>query len=52
MPYGSSSHDQLPELTPIDSVSTLLSNINEIKKYEHSATDKPVRYYRGLSSVD
>ena len=33
----------------IDSVSTLLSNIEEIKKRESSEANKPLRYYRGLS---
>ena len=50
MPHGPSSHGELPKLTPIDCVSTLLSNINEIRKCERSPTDKPLLYYRGLAS--
>ena len=39
-------HGGPPNLPPIDCVSTLLSNIEEIKKRE---ADQPLRYYRGLS---
>ena len=52
MSYGTSSHGELPELTPIDSVSTLLSNIENIKERERSTADKPLRYYRGLSKAN
>ena len=52
MSYGTSSHGELPELTPIDSVSTLLSNIENIKERERSTADKPLRYYRGLSKTN
>ena len=39
-------HGEQPNLPPIDCVSTLLSNIEEIKKRE---ADQPLRYYRGLN---
>ena len=51
MPYGPSSHGELPELTPIDSVSRLLSNIEKIKECKRS-TAEPLRYYRGLSKAN
>ena len=51
MSYGTSSHGAGPHLPPIDSVSTLLSNIEEIKKRESSEANKPLRYYRGLSKA-
>lgn len=38
-------------MPPIDSVSTLLSSIKEIKK-ENRKSDNPVRYYRGHSSIN
>ena len=47
MPSGTSNHGAQPNLPPIDCVSTLLSNIEEIRKRE---ADQPLRYYRGLSS--
>jgi len=43
-----SNHGGPPNLPPIDCVSTLLSNIEEIKKRE---ADQPLRYYRGLSNA-
>ena len=47
VPSGTSNHGAQPNLPPIDCVSTLLSNIEEIRKRE---ADQPLRYYRGLSS--
>ena len=52
MAHGTSSHGEPPELTPIDSVSTLLSNIEKINEYERSSSDNLLRYYRGLSRSD
>ena len=48
MPHGMSNHGEQPNLPPIDCVSTLLSNIEEIKERE---ADQPLRYYRGLSNA-
>lgn len=40
------------DMRPIDSVSTLLSNIEEIKQRESSTAGRPLRYFRGLSQAD
>ena len=48
MPQGMPNHGGPPNLPPIDCVSTLLSNLEEIKKRE---ADQPLRYYRGLSNA-
>lgn len=51
MARGTSSHGNRLDLKPIDSVSTLLSNIEEINDFECSSSDD-LRYYRGLSRSD
>ena len=52
MSHGMSRHGEPLDLKPIDSVSTLLSNIKRIKEYECSSSrDIPLRYYRGLSQA-
>ena len=46
-PELTSNHSEGPNLCPIGCVSTLLSNIRRIKKFEKRETEEPLLYYRG-----